>query len=280
MKLVGIIVVYEPDVKALLNNILVLIEDVDKLLIYKNSAIELESIHLKKYIDKIVYLGDGKNIGIAGALNEGVNWAKNNLFTHILTLDQDSSFQKNHLVKFKIIIEQFDLESVGIFCPNIDNRGSLLINTDDLFVKVPDSITSGSIFPLKTFEKCGLFEEGLFIDAVDYEFCYRIYESKGLLTVIFPKIILTHEVGYPTKIKFGLITDNYSAFRIYYIIKNHIIIWRRYPHLFQSNYKRTLVKTHIIYRFVKILIGEKNKINKIKSIYLGLFHGLTSKIKK
>lgn len=277
MKLAGVIVVYEPDIEALINNILSVIEDVEFLLIFKNSIIDLDNIYLKKYADKLIFLGEGKNVGIASALNAGVIWAMDNLCTHILTLDQDSSFQKYHLAKFKSIVEQSNLINVGVYCPNIDNRGSMLVNSNDFYIKVPDSITSGSLFPISTFVQCGLFEDGLFIDAVDYEYCYRINVSKGLSTIIYPEIILTHEVGYPTKINFGFMSDNYSAFRTYFIIKNHILIWRRYSSLFQKSYKITLIKTHIVYRVAKILIGEKDKMAKLRSITLGVLHGLSKK---
>ncbi|WP_026706974.1 glycosyltransferase [Flavobacterium frigidarium] len=279
MKLVAVIVVYEPDIKSLLYNIGELIEDVDQLIIYQNSDIYTVRNELEKYGNKLVYLGSGENIGIAGALNEGVKWAQRNHYSHILTLDQDSSFERGHLSKFKYLIENSLASDVGIFCANISNRGSVLIESDEQYVKVSDSITSGSIFPLETFEKGGLFETELFIDAVDYEFCYRIFSKNMLSTIIFPEIILLHEVGYPTKITFGFMTDNYSAFRTYHIVKNHSLIWRRYPTLFQKSYKKTLIKTHIIYRTIKVLIGEKDKLSKITAIYKGLFHGLTVKIK-
>jgi rhamnosyltransferase len=272
MKLAAIIVVYQPDVRALINNILSLVDDVDQLLIYKNSEIEIDECHFSQYLHKIKYLGNGNNIGIAGALNEGVKWAFENSFTHLLTLDQDSFFLKSHLEKFKIKIENSSLYEVGVFCPNFEDRGSLSVKSEDSYVEVADAITSGSIYPLQVFEKCGLFEDKLFIDAVDYEFCYRMYKTKGLITVIFPEIILKHEVGYPTKIMFGLVTDNYSAFRTYYIVRNHIVMWRRHSDLFQ--YKKNLVKNHILCRIVKILIGEKDKFAKIKSIVVGIYDGL------
>jgi rhamnosyltransferase len=142
---------------------------------------------------------------------------------------------------------------------------------------VPDSITSGSIFPTKVFESCGLFEAALFIDAVDYEYCYRLKSRYGLSTIVFPDIVLKHEVGYPTKINLGLTTDNYTAFRTYFIIRNHITIWKRYPKLFQPAYKKTLIKIHITYRLAKIVIGEENKISKIRAIVIGMFHGFSGR---
>ncbi|PAM94254.1 hypothetical protein B4N84_14395 [Flavobacterium sp. IR1] len=278
MKLAAIIVVYKPDIPQLESNILSVIDDVDKLLIYRNSPFECNETIIQSYKDKIEFLGDSKNVGIASALNEGVKWVSNNSYTHLLTLDQDSYFEKLHLNKFKNLIENCVLDNIGIYCPNIDNRGTLLLNTEEEFVYLPDSITSGSVFPLSVFKDCGVFDDKLFIDAVDYEFCYRIFYNKQLKTLIFPSIVLRHEVGHLTKIRFGLYTDNYSAFRTYFIIRNHIIIWKKYPHLFQKSYKITLIRIHIIHRFIKIILGEEDKIAKLNSIIKGIYHGLLGKL--
>lgn len=276
MKLVAIIVVYKPNDEQLLGNIDSFIDDIDQLLIYKNSKIDIEN-ELKKYGNKIIFLGTEENHGIGVALNKGVIWAENNLFSHILTFDQDSYFIEGHLAKFKKLVLGNQNHKIGAFCPNIDNRGNLLLDTNLDIVTVPDSITSGTIIPVENFEVTGYFNEKLFIDAVDYEFCYRINKQYRLLTVIFPKIILKHEVGNATKIKFGFISDNYSAFRTFFIIRNHILIWRRYPSIFQESYKVTLIKIHIFHRVIKIIIGEEDKFEKLKAITLGVFKGLLIK---
>lgn len=275
MRLVAVIVVYKPDIDFLNKNITALIGHVDHLLLYQNSS--LRNRDLYNHYENLSFLGNGENVGIAKALNQAIEWAEENLYTHLLTLDQDSSFHGDDLTHFKNLIENEELPDIGIYCPNIDNRGKLLIENHEPIVEVKDSITSGSIFPLDTFKLCGGFEEELFIDAVDYEYCYRILTKNNLKTVVYPGIKLKHEVGYPTRIRFGFTTDNYSAFRTYFIVRNQLLIWRRYPNLFQPSYKTTLVKIHIIFRFIKIILGEEDKINKLKSIVRGVFHGLTHK---
>lgn len=281
MKIAAIVVLYEPDVKSLVSNLLSYVQEVDRLLLYQNSVVDLNAVEniekLEPYASKIQYLGSGNNVGIAAALNEGVKWIQENGFTHFLTMDQDSSFPDKQLTRYKNLIENTVIKDAGIYGANPNNRGFLNFISHEVFLEVPDAITSGSIFPVDTFNRCGGFKDDLFIDAVDYEFCYRIKTLKGLKTIVFPAIILTHEVGYPTKIRFGFLTDNYSAFRTYYIVRNHIIIWRKYPDLFQPQYKKTLLKIHISYRLVKIIIGEEHKFSKIKSILLGIVHGLSKR---
>lgn len=283
MKLSAIIVAYQPKIDEVFNNILSYIADVDALLIFQNTLVEAELLpRINSQLDevqrsKVIFLGSGTNVGIASALNGGVQWSLDNNFTHILTLDQDSKFKAGVLPQYKQLIEQFPDADAGVFGINPNNWGNLLYNVNEPYIEVADTITSGSVFPLEVFRKFGLFEDNLFIDAVDYEFCYRL-KSFGYRTIVFPKIILEHQVGEYKRTWLGFKTDNYSAFRTYFVVRNQTIIWRRYPKYFSSHYKLVLVKTHIISRIVKVILAEDHKVSKIKAIAVGLIHGLQGRL--
>lgn len=278
MKLCGIIVTYFPDHEKLVLNIKSVINDVDSLLIWDNTPDKyfIDKDKLSCYGTKILIMGFGENLGIAGGLNKGVNWAVENGFSHLLTLDQDSNFHKNHLNSFKkkILNKEKHLDSAAIFCPNLFCDNKLVFPQNISETPISDAITSGSIFPIKVFLECGLFNEDLFIDAVDYEFCYRAYTLKGYKTIILNDIVLNHEVGYKSRNKLGFYSDNYSAFRVFHIVRNHIMTWRAYPQLFQRRHKTVLVLNHILFRFPKVLLGEKDKMNKIAGLFKGLYKGL------
>lgn len=278
MKLVAIVVIFNPNLEEVIANILSYIDDVEKLLLYRNSKTDIITAkELEPFIYKLEYLGNGDNVGIASALSSGAKWMIDNDFTHLLTLDQDSYFDSGQLRKFRLLVANSQTQDVGIYAANPSNRGNLTYDSSSQYVEVADAITSGSIFSRLVFEECGLFANELFIDAVDYEFCYRALSLKGLKTIVYPEVVLKHEVGYPHKIIFGLTCDNYSAFRTYFIIRNHIIIWKRYPRLFPYKYKKTLIKMHVIYRLITIILGEADKLMKIKAISVGIIHGLFGK---
>ncbi|MFC0514811.1 glycosyltransferase family 2 protein [Mucilaginibacter angelicae] len=280
MKLSAIIVTYFPEMDELVKNIISCINDVDKIIIWENtpSASLKEAKELAVFKEKLVFSGTGENVGIASALNYGVNWSIENDYTHILTLDQDSYFEDGVLTKYKDLVEQQTDKKIGIFGINPISGGHYLYEPAHEIKEVADTITSGSIIPLHIFRECGLFMDELFIDAVDYEFCYRINKLKGYKTVVFTDIVLKHKVGYVTKSKWGFKTDNYSAFRTYFIVRNHIIIWKRYPDIFPRSYKKVLIKTHIASRVVKVIIAESDKVKKIKAIIIGAIHGLKGKL--
>jgi rhamnosyltransferase len=279
MKLLGIIVAYNPNYIDLVKNIESYITELDCLIIYKNSEIIIEDELHVKFGENVMFLGSENNDGIGKALNEGVCFAKKNGFTHLLTLDQDSYFKNGHLADFRKIIE-FDMSHIinGVFIPNLVYSNQLLITDQEEPYNVTDGITSGSIFPISLFDKVGGFNNFLFIDGVDFEFCYRIKSEYGFNTILFPAIHLVHELGYSTKSLLGFTKINYSAFRTFFLVRNHILLWKKYPNLYRFEYKMTLIKEYIIYRIAKVLLSEKDKWNKIISICKGLHQGFSNSL--
>lgn len=284
MKLLTIIVLYRPDIDVLLKEIDSLKNESDEILLFQNSTLKNHEVkmindHLKEDREKIRFVGNGANIGISGALNFAMDWGANNSFSHLLTMDQDSYFEPGALKLFKYKIDLLsERVNIGIYSANpvINGKAMYKKNIEDVFPEI-DTITSGSIFSIPLLKHFGGFDNSLFIDAVDYEFCYRIFSLENKQAVILPDVYLHHEFGYPTDIGFGLMSENYSAFRTYYIVRNHIVIWKRYPNLFRPEYKIRLVRTHIIIRSLKIMIGEKDKWNKLKAIAKGIIHGIVKK---
>ena len=97
MKILGIVVCYNPDVKELYYNIDQYIDYVDNLIIWQNSPnIEKEfSLVVSGNInEKIKFMGKGVNQGIAYPLNiaRKIILSENDKFTHLLTMDQDSTW--------------------------------------------------------------------------------------------------------------------------------------------------------------------------------------------
>jgi len=278
MKLSAIIVTYFPDLDELEKNINSCIKDVEKIIIWENTPDSSLKTNERffKYTNKLIFLGLCENVGIATALNHGVKWSIDNDYTHILTMDQDSCFKGDSLANYLEMIENTRDEKIGVFGINPVCENVPLYDLTNESKIVADTITSGSIFPLSIFKVFDMFMDELFIDAVDYEFCYRI-KSKGYKTVVFTDILLEHKVGYVTKTKWGFKTDNYSAFRTYFIVRNQLFVWLMYPKLFPKPHKKILIKNHIIFRIIKVLLAEDDKLQKVKAIVYGFIHGLSKR---
>lgn len=275
-KLCAIVSSYFPNLEELEENIKSYLPAVDKLIIWENTP-ESESciaeLTQKLNSSKIEIRTTGKNEFLAKPFNLSIKWAKENDYSHILLMDQDSRFAENHFNNYLRLIQKCEDDKIVIFSPRRDDRHGQATG----MVEIPHAITSGSIFSTKIFDETGMFREDFLIDAVDTEFCYRVRKN-GYKVVCFIDIFLFHKIGYSIK-KMGLAVQNYSAQRTYYIIRNHTITFRSFPKQTPKDEKFLFYKYKIFYRSAKIFL-EKSPLKKIKAIIWGLFHGYSGRTGK
>ena len=140
------------------------------------------------------------------------------------------------------------------------------------------TITSGSLFPIEAFERCGLFQEDLFIYCVDDDYSLRL-RKKGFFIGVSTKAILLHQSGTPTTKKFlgkTLTTKHYRPEVRYYYARNKVWILRHYA----SSFPRIIVPTlrEFVTIPVKILLMEDAPWKKISLFLCGLRDGLTGRM--
>lgn len=277
-KVAAIIVSYNPD-NNLLDSINLLINQVERIIIVDNGS-EVEkkkNINLIRDIDKekIEVIFNEENLGIATALNIGVRSALKQGYKWILTMDQDSKVSKNMVEKMLEVYNSIDEKErkdiLSIFPNFVDERvQSIEENSDmDAYEYVDADITSGNLLRAEVFDKVGFFDDSLFIDLVDTDFCMRLNE-KSIKMIKVRDAILYHSLGESQSVKsiFGKFnTSNHSALRRYYMTRNRFYTWEKYKDLnsFTLNRDKTLFKKE----FVKIILGEKDKVNKIKMVFKG-----------
>lgn len=277
-KVAAIIVSYNPD-KNLLDSVNLLISQVEKIIIVDNGSIEekRKDISSIKDIDneRIEIIFNEENLGIATALNIGVREALKQGFNWILTMDQDSKASKDMVEKmFEVYnnIDEKERKSILSIFPNfVDERiqsieENSVMNT---YEYVDADITSGNLVKAEVFDKVGFFDDSLFIDLVDTDFCMRLNE-KNIKMIKVRDAILYHSLGESQSVKSILgkfNTSNHSALRRYYMTRNRFYIWERYKDLnsFTLNRDKKLFKKE----FIKIILGEKDKVNKIKMVFKG-----------
>lgn len=96
MEYAGTIVLYDPNKAEVLENIDSYIDEIDKLYIIDNSLNDNSSLFVN-YDKKIEYVWNRDNLGIAKALNIAAGKAIKDGFSWLLTMDQDSKFEKGTL---------------------------------------------------------------------------------------------------------------------------------------------------------------------------------------
>lgn len=277
-KVAAIIISYNPD-NNLLDSVNLLINQVDKIIIVDNGSEsqKKKNINLIKDIDnkKIEVIFNEENLGIATALNIGVKEALNQGYNWILTMDQDSKASSNMVEKmlevYNAIDESERKEILSIFPNFVDERIQSIEENSNMnsYEYVDADITSGNLLRAEVFDKVGFFDDSLFIDLVDTDFCMRLNEE-NIKMIKVRDAILYHSLGESQTVKsiFGKFnTSNHSALRRYYMTRNRFYTWEKYKDLnsFTLNRDKKLFKKE----FIKIILGEKDKINKIKMVFKG-----------
>jgi len=237
MNLAGSVILYNPD-SSVINNINTYIEMVSVLYVIDNSIQSNEYIlaELKKN-NKIKITQNNENLGVATGLNIAARLAIKDNYDWLLTMDQDSSFSDDNILKFSNFFNQFNADvNIGIMCPNTtigDNMPDIIENEH--------SITSGSIINLNVYSKVGGFDDYLFIDEVDADFSYKI-KMNGFKVLKFPNIHMNHKLGEQKSLGyfnyfFKKDRTIHNSFRIYFMVRNYFIIRSRYIKTFPEFYK-------------------------------------------
>lgn len=225
-----------------------------------------------------LYIPLGKNNGIAAAQNVGIVEAQKRGFEYIVFFDQDSKFEVSSISS---ILDEYN--TIKEQDPSIATLGPLLIDSrthkeylSNVNPSVPYSIdthiiSSGSIIETKTFEKVGLYEEKLFIDLVDSEWCWRA-KKYGFNTYMTRRVRLYHSMGQ-TYHHVGRFAYGLSApFRYYYQYRNTIWMLKRDYVPFRWKY-RTIIRRIFDIFFYPVIAPEK-KLEILRNMLRGIRDGL------
>ncbi len=264
------IVTYNPELVRLKQNIDAIENQVDCVLIVDNgSENESEVKDIAAKYKTVTVITNGKNMGIAYAMNQIGDQASEMESPFFLTLDQDSVADEDMVEK---LLELFADSHVGGVSPNIINANDRTESQNEV-VKINIAISSGFIVRTDLWKEIGGFWDYLFIDEVDHEFCFRIRE-KGYLIVRRFDTCIDHKIGEP-RIKNVLGHEykltNHSAFRRYYITRNNIIMRYLFPEercgLYANLYER------LFKLIISIILCESDKLRKTKTIIRGIVDG-------
>lgn len=277
MKLCGCVVLYNPE-DTIIYNIKSYVDEVDVLYILDNSTKKNDFIvQYATNEKKCKYMDMNGNRGIAVALNRALKRAKKNGYQWLLTMDQDSVLPTEQLKQMKNYIEKLQQSDIAIVCPRYrgyrDNRKR--VPNDVSYVQ--KTITSASIMNVDIGETIGGFDNRLFIDEVDHEYCFRAIEN-GYKIIRLNNVVFEHYIGKQKKVN-GIVTYNYPPFRYYYIIRNESYVLHKYgknPVLEDACSQIRSERTSWLMR----VSHEKQMIKKYGYMLLGYIHFLTGKMGK
>jgi rhamnosyltransferase len=191
MELCTVVVLYKPSAKHLES----LRQRTGALVVIDNSP---EHAADSTFEPTARYLWLGGNHGIGAAHNAGINLARQTFdATHVLLLDQDSSADDRFV---ELMVQAWRDQTLGgqriaaIGPTHIDEGTNVRLRSvrrDERRVCLP---SSGTLLAVESFKEIGPFREDLFIDMVDFEWCWRAHKL-GFDTVRVGNVEMQHTLG-------------------------------------------------------------------------------------
>ena len=272
MNIACVIILYHPD-ESILLNIQSYISYFEKVFVIDNTEGQ-ETLAAKEIgnLPKINYLHDGQNKGISSRLNEACNYALLESFEWILTMDQDSSFETDAVAKYINCINTFSgKNNVAMFGTNYENKSAAL--WDCRQEEVSTLITSGAVVNLNLFKMVGEFDENLFIDYVDVDYCLKA-QTLGYKIILFKNINLKHRIGNISvhrSLKSFKKTERslHSPTRFYYMTRNFFYVSKKYDSNFPAVIKTN--RKNLMNRIKNNFLYSENRIAVFRYIIKGFF---------
>jgi rhamnosyltransferase len=279
----GVVVTFRPR-PGDLENLAKLRGQVCGMVVVDNNSSEEKRILLRRTARELRFalIENMQNEGIAAALNKGVKWAREQGYNWAALFDQDSTPPPDFIdTMLRNYYRSDRRDRIALLVPRyIDSRlGTPLPAYYAKQGGLEVAMTSGSLIPISTFTTHGLFEESLFIDGVDYEYCLRL-RGNGYSIEECSDAVLLHAPADFVECRvhgFRLFsTSNYSAGRRYYRDRNKIWLMKQYWGRFPGFFVRTLFNS--VKDACKIVLAENNKTEKLYYMSLGIRDGLLGRM--
>lgn len=280
----AILIAYNPDIEELHQAVDRLKAQVDVVVVCNNSNDDMV------FEDKNVkFFNFEGNLGIAKAQTIGMKWAFENGADFVLQMDQDSIPSENlvsNLLSCYLELENKGYK-VGLVGPqDFDKvtkelnkarlkKGEYVQNTN--YVSLEQTLSSGSLIPKGVYEVVGGMDDGLFIDAVDSEYCWRIRKN-GFLVIKNNNALLAHRLGEGKKKILGFMYVGVpSPIRHYYQVRNTLLL---VPRNYVPLYWKISGLAKIVFKLIIYPLCLNSGRQRLKYITRGISDGLKNKYGK
>ena len=293
-KVAALVVTYFPDAGCP-RRLDKLLSQVDRLVIVDNGTDAAGISWIDAYSERprVTTIRNDDNLGIAAALNQGMNVLADGAYDWVFTSDQDSTVTDGCVAALlaavsgdphpdNIALVGSNRQDTGanisahrwlrpsrrypfferVTCDQIERDGVTLV------------ITSGTLTSMTAYRQLGSFREDFFIDLVDTEYCLRARKA-GYRILVSCDAMIFHRIGSKRQRRLlGLTISpmHHGPLRKYYIFRNAVDVIRRYGRAFPH---------WLIYQVLGlaevaagILIFENQKSAKLRACMIGAWDGL------
>lgn len=282
MKILAIIVTYNPEIGLLRKNIAALYTQVDHILVCDNASKNAHEINkLLSEFPNITYIPNAENLGLPINYNRGIEFCVEEGYDWLLTMDQDTIVPEDLIEEYSNL---FFNEKIAIISPVfVDNNISSVEDErqrlpDEKYTIVNDCISSASINRVSTLVELGGFDERMFIDFVDYDYCWNV-TSHGYLIYRCNKVFITHQIGNEKWVRLlghDTIAYNHSPIRSYYYFRNRVYFAKKHKLsiLYEREYYRSMIVQFLV------LFCESQTMKKVHQAIKGIHNGLHMRVEK
>lgn len=273
------IITFNPDRKLLYQNIESIINQVSEIVIVDNGSNNVETILevISEFSAKITLLKNDRNYGIAKALNRAMSYGDKHDYEWMLSLDQDSKCPDMYVSRMR---KYLNIENnIGVAAPIIRDRkvGIVGHNPTKAYSEVRTCITSGAFSRISVWKMFGGYDEKMFIDYVDFEYCYQV-RRVGYKVIQTSEVELEHSLGEGKFVRFLGIKfrdTQHNAFRCFYIAQNDIYYPKKHHLLLQ--FVRGNIRNFVF--LMRVIMYEDDKKDKCSAILKGWLSGYKMSIK-
>lgn len=245
-RVASVTVTFNPDPARLVRQIEALRAQVDDIVIVDNASTSPTPQSVASSSDRVDLVRLAENRGVASGFNIGIRHARERGAAFVLLLDHDSIPAPDMVAR---LVEGYGLAQAASAAPiaaagprvfdSRDRDGYPFIRLGWLrnehlrctqergLVACDFLISSGALIAVEHLDRVGEFDESLFIDSVDFEWCCRA-RARGLGLVGVCAGRLDHWLGDERReVLPDLAIVVHSPQRIYYMTRNRLLLYGR-----------------------------------------------------
>lgn len=270
------IVTYNPDIPRLRENLLSVTRQVGTAVIIDNGSSNIEDISsLLIDFPQVTLHKNLENLGISSALNQVMRWAST-YAQWVILLDQDTVASENLVA----LLEQHIASDVAIVAPKVVDRSETDRDLQEASVSAINyCITSGALYSVEAWRAVSGYDEAMFIDFVDFDYCLRV-RKQGYVILREPSAVILHEIGRITR--HGPFTAyHHSSFRSYHMARDMIYYSKKHrsssPEL--RIQQRGLGGTYLVLvrKLFIVALFEEDRILRTRALIRGIASGTFSR---
>lgn len=263
----AVTVLYRPDTEVL-DNVRAVADQVDHVFVVDNTETpDPAFVEALVSLPKVTYVPLGDNMGIAAALNRGMEHIRDAGYPWAITMDQDSRPREGMVATLAHCADVAAESPIGLITPIHVQPTKPGRKPFIGYRAAVTAMTSGNLLSVEQWGLVGGFDEGLFIDQVDNDLCLRMHRA-GAAVLRCGEALIDHNLGDMVK-HAGIVTvyaSNHSPIRRYYIARNRFVMLRRFPDFpaFRTREKRKMLR-----ELGKIVLYEDRKYEKLLMSWRG-----------